>query len=377
MFPEWPYSWIDRPLAPAPSRRADPVRPGPLVKAALGSLLALALSCAVFLWTPAGQWLDGLLLPRAERGGGYEQQSDLVGPAKTVLALFGSPVLLAVLLGSVLLAGLARRRLVVAVTGVGMVLCAVAAAGVAKLVLLRPDFQIESSTTHNSFPSGHVTAATALLLAFVLVLPGWARRWLAVPGALGVSVVASATMIAGWHRFSDTLGGVLLAVSLFCLAAAALAHLGGEAHPAIDVDPGTAPGPEPYGAVRVDRSEVCHAGRRVAGRAVPPAAGDRRGRSGRWTAPHRLVEAAVVLLVLVWALLVAVPGLSDSVERGPLVAIVTATALTVLAVGSAVFLVRSADFVVPVTRPNHPDGPRQGTVRTAGDPRVDAGPPTW
>ncbi|WP_405098134.1 phosphatase PAP2 family protein [Micromonospora sp. NBC_01412] len=374
VFPEWTYSWIERPLVPAPSRRPHSVHPGPLVEAALGSLLALALSCAVFLWTPAGQWLDGLLLPRAERGGGYEQQSDLVGPAKTVLALFGSPVLLAVLLGSVLLVGLARRRLVAGVVGVGMVLGAVAVAGMAKTVLPRPEFQIESSTTHNSFPSGHVTTATALLLAFMLVLPGWARRWLVVPGALGVSVVASATMIAGWHRFSDTLGGVLLAVSLSCLAAAALAHLGGGAHPAIDVDPGAALRPDPYGAVRVDRSEVFHANRRGAVRADRPADGDLRGRSDNWTALRGLVEAAVVL---VWALLVVVPRLSASVERGPLVAIVTATALTVLAVGSVVFLVRSADFAVPVSRRNHTDGARHGTVRTASDPRVDVGRPTW
>ncbi|WP_165878093.1 phosphatase PAP2 family protein [Micromonospora sp. MW-13] len=377
MSPEWPYSWIERPLVPAPSRRPHSVHPGLLVEAALGSLLALALSCVVFLWTPAGQWLDGLLLPRAERGGGYEQQGDLVGPAKTVLALFGSPVVLAVLLGSVLLVGLARRRLVAGVVGIGMVLGAVAVAGVAKTVLPRPEFQIESSTTHNSFPSGHVTAATALLLAFMLVLPGWARRWLAVPGALGVSVVASATMIAGWHRFSDTLGGVLLAVSLFCLAAAALAHLGGEAHPALDVDPGTALWPDPYGAVRVDRSEVFHANRRSTVRAVPPADGDLHGRSDKWTALRGLVEAALVLVVLVCALLLVAPWLSASVERGPLVAIVTATALAVLAVGSVVFLVRSAEFAVPVTRRNHTDGARHGTVRTARDPRVDAGRPTW
>ncbi|MFJ6199455.1 hypothetical protein [Micromonospora sp. NPDC092111] len=58
----------------APPRRPHSVRPGPLVKAALCSLVALVLTCAAFLWTPAGQWLDGLLLPRAERGGGYEHR---------------------------------------------------------------------------------------------------------------------------------------------------------------------------------------------------------------------------------------------------------------------------------------------------------------
>ncbi|MET8045784.1 phosphatase PAP2 family protein [Micromonospora sp. NPDC005215] len=193
-----------------------------LLAVSLCSLLALTVTAAVFVRTYPGQLLDGVLLPRAERGGGYEQQTVLVGPAKTVLAAFGSPTLLAALLGAVLVVGALRRRLVAGVVGVAMVLCAVVVAGAVKSALPRPDLQIESSTTHNSFPSGHVAAATALLLAFMLVLPGWARRWLAVPGAAGVAVIASATMIAGWHRFSDALGGVLLGVALFCLAAAAL-----------------------------------------------------------------------------------------------------------------------------------------------------------
>ncbi|MGI5520386.1 phosphatase PAP2 family protein [Micromonospora sp. CA-259024] len=277
-----------------------------LLGAALCCLLALALTATVFVRTYPGQWLDGLLLPRAERGGGYEQQTVLVGPAKTVLATFGSPMLLAALLGSVLLVGVLRRRLLAGVVGVGMVVCAVVVAGGVKSALPRPDLQIESSTTHNSFPSGHVAAATALLLAFVLVLPGWARRWLAVPGAAGVTVIASATMIAGWHRFSDALGGVLLGVALFCLAAAALAGWRG------------------------DRDTI--------------------GGSDGGSLWRRLAEAAVGLVVLVWAGVVVVPSLAASVQRGTLVAIVAAGGSTVFLVGSVVFLVRSTDFAVPLSQ---------------------------
>ncbi|MEK8104953.1 phosphatase PAP2 family protein [Micromonospora sp. M12] len=108
-------------------------------------------------------------------------------------------------------------------------------------------------------------------MAFLLVLPGWARRWLAVPGAAGVSVIASATMIAGWHRFSDVLGGVLLGVTVFCLAAAALTAWPG--------DPGRP----------MDRTAAAF------GAAWPRGAG---------------------LVVLVWALVVVVPGLAASVQRG-------------------------------------------------------------
>ncbi|MET7817530.1 phosphatase PAP2 family protein [Micromonospora zamorensis] len=294
-----------QPARPLPHAHAAAPLGLRLLAVALCCLLALTLTATVFVRTYPGQWLDGVLLPRAERGGGYEQQTVLVGPAKTVLATFGSPTLLAALLGAMLLVGVLRRRLVAGIVGVGMVLCAVVVAGAVKSALPRPDLQVESSTTHNSFPSGHVAAATTLLLAFMLVLPGWARRWLVVPGAAGVSVIAAATMIAGWHRFSDALGGVLLGVALFCLAAASLAGWRG------DQD-------------------------RVGG---PDGGGLRR----------RLAEAALALVALVWALVVVVPGLAASVQRGALVAIVAAGASTMFLVGSVVFLVRSADFGAPLS----------------------------
>ncbi|GAA2190000.1 hypothetical protein GCM10009848_37070 [Micromonospora lupini] len=280
-----------------------------LLGAAACFLLTLGLTGVLFVWTDQGQWIDGLLLPRAERGGGYEQESDLVGPAKSVLATFGSPSLLAVLLGGVLAVGLLGRRLLAGVAGVGMVLCAVATAGAVKSALPRPDFAIEGSTTHNSFPSGHVAVATALVLAFLLVLPGWARRLFVVPGAAGVSVIGAATMIAGWHRFSDVLGGVLLSMALFCLASAALTVRG--------VDDASHPRATP-----------------VAGRA--------------W---RLLAEGAAGLIVLGWVVRVLVPGLAASLPWGPLLAVLAAAGLSVVAVGVAVFLVRSVEFAGPVGPP--------------------------
>ncbi|MFI6781585.1 phosphatase PAP2 family protein [Micromonospora sp. NPDC050276] len=291
------------PARPLPHTRAAVPLGLRLLAAALCGLVALALTGAAFVRTDSGQWLDGVLLPRAERGGGYEQQTVLVDPAKSVLATFGDPTLIAVLLGVVLLVGVLRRRLVAGVVGVGTVVCAVLVAGAVKSALPRPDLQIESSTTHNSFPSGHVAAATALLLAFMLVLPGWARRCLAVPGAAGVSVIAAATMIAGWHRFSDVLGGVLLGVTLCCLAAAALAAWPGDHDADRDSD------------------------------------GD-----SLWP---RLAEAGVGLVVLLWALLVVVPGLAASLQRATLVAIAATAASTMVLVGAVVFLMRSTDFAVP------------------------------
>lgn len=184
-----------------------------------GCLAALALTCGVFVWTRGGQRLDGELLPRAERGGGYVQETVLVEPAGTVLSFFGDLSLMAAVFVALVAVAAWNRRLLTGLAGIGIVLCSVAAARVLKLVLARPDLGVAGSTTHNSFPSGHVTAAASLLLAFALVVaPPW-RWWLAVPGVAGVAVVSAATMISGWHRLSDVLGGLLLAVAVTCLGA--------------------------------------------------------------------------------------------------------------------------------------------------------------
>jgi membrane-associated phospholipid phosphatase len=188
-----------------------------LTLAAVVSLLALAVTCLVFVWTPAGQEFDTALLPRAERGGGYEQQTELLTPAKYVLDLFGDTAVLAVLLVCVLVIGVVTKRPWAGAAGVGVVLGSVLTARFLKEVVVRPDLGVYGSSTHNSFPSGHVAVATGLFLAFLLVLP---TKWLVLPGALAVVVIGSATMITGWHRLSDIIGAVLLAVALYCVAAA-------------------------------------------------------------------------------------------------------------------------------------------------------------
>jgi membrane-associated phospholipid phosphatase len=219
-----PSTEVYRSPAAGWSATAAPGRaqPGRLLVAALGYLLALGLTTLLFVRTRGGQLVDGGLTPHAAYG--YVRQTALTGPAARILALAGDPLLLALLLLAVLLVGTLGGRALAAVAGIGVVLCSVTGARVLKLAIVRPDLAVDGWGTHNSFPSGHVAGATGLLLAFMLVLPVGARRWLALPGAVGVSVVAAATMVAGWHRFSDTIGGALLASLLCCLAAAVLSR---------------------------------------------------------------------------------------------------------------------------------------------------------
>ncbi|GIF72022.1 phosphatase PAP2 family protein [Asanoa siamensis] len=203
---------------------------------AAARLLAAAAACAVafcvtwllFVRTSTGQWLDGELLPRSEMGGSYAQPTILLGPATQALGLFGDRLLLGTTVAVLAVVAVLTRRLWAGVAGVALFVCSAAAAGLAKETLQRPELGVLGSSTHNSFPSGHVTAAAALLLGFMLVLPARARWWLAVPGTTGVSVIAAATMIVGWHRFSDVVGSLLLVATLFCVAAAALSRLPGQ-----------------------------------------------------------------------------------------------------------------------------------------------------
>lgn len=292
---------------------AGRARVGRLLVAALVGLLAFGLTGLFFVRTRYGQHLDGLLLPRAERGGGYEQRTALTAPARDLLAVFGHPLTIGALLVVLLTAAVLTRRTWTGVAGVATVSGAAALAAATKTLLPRPDLAVSTSTTHNSFPSGHVTAAMTLLLAFLLVLPDRLRWWLAVPGAAAVATVAAATMVTGWHRFSDVLGSVLLAAAVCCLSAATLA--------------------------------AC---RQVS-------APDRR------TVRHRILALGVGLAGLEVGLLVAPTAVFD-IRRGPLVAI--------LAEGSIVLLVT---VLLVCLMPAAEAAPDRSTDAAAVDRRRPAG----
>lgn len=290
-----------RPLAP-PGATVGPARghPARALGAALGYLLVLAATAVAFVGTPGGQWLDGRLVPRVYWDGADTGRTALMSPALRLLYLLEDPRVLAALIACVLLTGALSRRVWAAIAGIAALLCSAGGSLVLKAAVPRPDLGVAGSTGHNSFPSGHAAAATGLLLAFVLALPGRARWWLAAPGALAAWAVGAAAMIAGWHRLSDVLGSVALASASCCLAAGALAYLrGGRARtaPARTVPPE----PAPPGTAPAD--------------AAAPDAG--------WLLPASLVAAAGTAAVSVAA--AALP-----VAAAPALALAAAGAFTVL-----------------------------------------------
>jgi membrane-associated phospholipid phosphatase len=73
-----------------------------------------------------------------------------------------------------------------------------------------------------SWPSGHSTAAAALVLCAVLVSPARLRPLVAVLGGSFAFAVGCALLILAWHMPSDVFGGYFLATLWVALAVAGL-----------------------------------------------------------------------------------------------------------------------------------------------------------
>ncbi|MGW0519677.1 phosphatase PAP2 family protein [Crossiella sp. NPDC003009] len=187
-------------------------------------LLAFVVSYISFVRTPEGQRWENEVLAAGGRGPGLLLRDEDSG----LLELMNDrPLLIGAVVGVILVALVGRRWWagLAALVATGLT---VACSQVLKLSLLeRPRLGAgRFLPSHNSFPSGHVSLAMALVLALLVVLPSRLRVLAAVPGALWVATVSTATMEAGWHRLSDTLGGGLLAAAVCCLLVGVLLAVG-------------------------------------------------------------------------------------------------------------------------------------------------------
>jgi membrane-associated phospholipid phosphatase len=188
----------------------------------------VAIVCAVLLpavyllavWTATGQRLeDGVLAAAARAAGRAEPASWALDSAESVLA--GIAVVAVVLLG------LVRRRLFLGVLSAGVVGASILTTELLKRMALRPVL-LESGERRDdqSFPSGHTVVATSVMCALVLVTPHLLRGLVALLASVWATSVAVATIAAGWHRPSDTIGSDLIAVIYVSTAIAVLARRG-------------------------------------------------------------------------------------------------------------------------------------------------------
>lgn len=173
----------------------------------VGALVVTAITYLLTTFTPLGQAIaDEAWLARVAEGKG------LLKVSRHLLEFIDIGTIIGVI--AILLVGTAvRGSWRVGAALAGGLLGAAASAELLKAALPRPDLapQLEAMMGEhaaNSFPSGHVTIATASVLAMIVVLPSAGRLPWAMLGAVLVASVACAVVAAGWHRPSDALGGL-------------------------------------------------------------------------------------------------------------------------------------------------------------------------
>lgn len=129
---------------------------------------------------------------------------------------------LALIGGAIVLAGVARARLGLAVGAAALIGGSIAISEGLKHMLPRPELVLPDPLAHPSFPSGHTTVALSLALALLLVVPVRWRGFTAVAGSLYGAAVGAATVTAAWHRPSDVIGAFLVTTGCAAVIGAAL-----------------------------------------------------------------------------------------------------------------------------------------------------------
>lgn len=199
-----------------------------LPRAGLAALVAAAgaLLYLFAVWTPAGLALDASVLAAVSRTRLSDPTSDAMQALLIPLLVLGS--------GAVIVLAVRSRRVAGASLAMLAGLLAVVTAEVLKVALpgrpgdpvaplsspldlLNPAWwaQVHGGPVilSGSFPSGHSTIATALALALLTAMTPRLARRLAIPFMLLAAIASGATVLAGWHRPSDALGGMLLALA--------------------------------------------------------------------------------------------------------------------------------------------------------------------
>lgn len=84
-----------------------------------------------------------------------------------------------------------------------------------KHILDRPDLSSGADLIENSFPSGHMTVFTTLVVVLLLSVPQKAQPVAIFTGVALLCVVAWQLLMFGWHRPSDIVGALALVAVIF------------------------------------------------------------------------------------------------------------------------------------------------------------------
>jgi membrane-associated phospholipid phosphatase len=179
------------------------------------ALVALSLVQWVALRTVGGQLVDERVTVAAKRSA----WADLTLPARALgnVSLNTAVLACAIVVGYALL----RRGLADAVAAGVLILGANLTTQALKHVLFQRTE--DAVISGNSLPSGHVTVVASLVLAALLVAPSRLRTAFALVGAFWIALIGTATILAGWHRLSDTVAAMLVSLAWASGVAAVLA----------------------------------------------------------------------------------------------------------------------------------------------------------
>jgi hypothetical protein len=185
-------------------------------------LVWLAAFAAVYLTvvtTELGQRLENLALNAAALRTDAERQAGFDRLAQISVLAFA--LTLGVLLAISLIRGRFGAGVAIALLMGGSVLTA----EILKRALVRPELVDGPGwLLRNSYPSGTAAVAAAMAVGAILISPD-RLRWIVVPlGAIYAAVVSDATQTTGWHRLSDTVGGVLVVLAVGSAGLAVLAR---------------------------------------------------------------------------------------------------------------------------------------------------------
>ena len=195
-------------------------------KAAVTAVASVVLMIAVYLIavrTEVGQRFENAVWLGAGQTA-YQRPAQ----ATSALNLIGTWSVAAAL-AVIFVIGLLRRQIVLAVAGVALVGASVGTSELLKSALSRPNLVPGwSNGSGNSFPSGHTTVAMAVMFGLILVAPYRLRGLIAFCSAALATEIGALTIVARWHRPSDTLGAdlvVLFWASVIILALEALGRV--------------------------------------------------------------------------------------------------------------------------------------------------------
>jgi hypothetical protein len=176
----------------------------PIVVAASSFAVAGVLTYLIFVWTAFGQFLDAAAFDGNPAGGDSLAAILLRGLRTGVIIALASVALVAGVVAII------HRRWRATSIALLLVTSSVTLARLLRLILERPDLG-DYAYHENTLPSGHVAAATSLVVAIGILLPvNWRGRILTALAVITVTAAGAASFLTLAHRPSDVIAAILL-----------------------------------------------------------------------------------------------------------------------------------------------------------------------